>query len=293
MKEANLSFLESVIDPNGNIDVGLLERYMEQIPEKALQLGIKVVLAFLVLVIGMKVIKWVRKILRKALTKGNADIGVIQFLDALVRFSLIAVLILLVASGFGLETTSIITVLGSAGIAIGLAIQGSLSNFAGGVLILLLKPFKVGDYIKEDTKGNEGTVIEISLFYTKLRTYDEKIIVLPNGNLANNSLTNVTGQELRKLEIKVGISYEADIKKAKEILLSLAEKEESVLKDKEKKVFVDQLADSSVILGLRCYVSSDDYWEAKWKLTEDIKYAFDQNDIGIPFQQMDIHIKNE
>ncbi|MDD6202247.1 MAG: mechanosensitive ion channel [Lachnospiraceae bacterium] len=293
MKEANLSFLESVIDPNGNIDVGLLERYMEQIPEKALQLGIKVVLAFLVLVIGMKVIKWVRKILRKALTKGNADIGVIQFLDALVRFSLIAVLILLVASGFGLETTSIITVLGSAGIAIGLAIQGSLSNFAGGVLILLLKPFKVGDYIKEDTKGNEGTVIEISLFYTKLRTYDEKIIVLPNGNLANNSLTNVTGQELRKLEIKVGISYEADIKKAKEILLSLAEKEESVLKDKEKKVFVDQLADSSVILGLRCYVSSDDYWEAKWKLTEDIKYAFDQNDIGIPFQQLDIHIKNE
>lgn len=293
MKEANLSFLESVIDPNGNIDVGLLERYMEQIPEKALQLGIKVVLSFLVLVIGMKVIKWVRKILRKALTKGNADIGVIQFLDALVRFSLIAVLILLVASGFGLETTSIITVLGSAGIAIGLAIQGSLSNFAGGVLILLLKPFKVGDYIKEDTKGNEGTVIEISLFYTKLRTYDEKIIVLPNGNLANNSLTNVTGQELRKLEIKVGISYEADIKKAKEILLSLAEKEESVLKDKEKKVFVDQLADSSVILGLRCYVSSDDYWEAKWKLTEDIKYAFDQNDIGIPFQQLDIHIKNE
>ena len=280
MKEANLSFLESVIDPNGNIDVGLLERYMEQIPEKALQLGIKVVLAFLVLVIGMKVIKWVRKILRKALTKGNADIGVIQFLDALVRFSLIAVLILLVASGFGLETTSIITVLGSAGIAIGLAIQGSLSNFAGGVLILLLKPFKVGDYIKEDTKGNEGTVIEISLFYTKLRTYDEKIIVLPNGNLANNSLTNVTGQELRKLEIKVGISYEADIKKAKEILLSLAEKEESVLKDKEKKVFVDQLADSSVILGLRCYVSSDDYWEAKWKLTEDIKYAFDQNDFS-------------
>lgn len=181
-------------------------------------------------------------------------------------------------------------VLGTASLSIGLALQGSLSNFAGGVLILLLKPFRVGDYIQEDTKNNEGTVIEISLFYTKLATYDGKVIVLPNGTLANNSLTNVTGTDSRKIDIKTSISYQADIKKAREAILTMMKKEDKVQKKEEMLVYVHELADSGVIIGIRCYVQNDDYWEMKWHLTEMVKYTLDENHIEIPYPQIDVHL---
>ncbi len=282
--------LESVIDPSGNINTGLLETYLQEIPERALRLGVKVILALLIFFIGMKLIKWLRKIMRKALKKGNADIGVIQFLDSLAKVVLIACLIIGIASKFGLETTSLVAVLGTASLSIGLALQGSLSNFAGGVLILLLKPFRVGDYIQEDTKNNEGTVIEISLFYTKLATYDGKVIVLPNGTLANNSLTNVTGTDSRKIDIKTSISYQADIKKAREAILTMMKKEDKVQKKEEMLVYVHELADSGVIIGIRCYVQNDDYWEMKWHLTEMVKYTLDENHIEIPYPQIDVHL---
>lgn len=266
-----------------------LETMLETLPEKALHLGLRIVLAIVCFVVGVQVIKLIRRILKKALKKANADIGVIQFLDSLVKTVLYVVIVFFIASGFGVDAASIVAILGSAGVAIGLAIQGSLSNFAGGILILLLKPFKVGDYIKEDSHGNEGTVSEIQLFYTKLTTADNRIIVLPNGTLANTSLTNVTEQAERRLDIPVGISYDSDMKKAREVLIKMLKEDEASIKSKEMIVFVDALADSSVNLGIRCWVKKEDYWEAKWRLTENTKTVLEAAGISIPFPQLDVH----
>ncbi len=278
-----------------NLDIkpGVIEKFIQELPEKALRLGVRVLLAVLCFLIGMQLIKLVRRILKKSLHRAHADIGVIQFLDSLTKVVLYLVLIFFIASGFGLDATSIVALLGSAGVAIGLAVQGSLSNFAGGVLILLLKPFKVGDYIKEDGNGNEGTVSEIQLFYTKLRTFDNKTIILPNGTLANTGMTNVTEAKIRRLDISVGISYDSDIKKAREVLLAMLEQDEAPLKDQVMRVYVDALADSSVNLGIQCWVAQEDYWEAKWRLTENTKEVLDRAGIQIPFPQITVHRAEE
>ena len=170
-------------------------------------------------------------------------------------------------------------------------IQGSLSNFAGGVLILLLKPFRVGDYIIEHSGGKEGTVTEISIFYTKLLTIDNKVVMVPNGTLSNSSITNVSTMEKRRVDLVVGIAYEADIRTAKEVLYSVAEAEEARLPEEEILVFVDELGDSSVNMGVRIWVKTEDYWSARWRLTENIKYALDSHNISIPYPQMDVQIK--
>ena len=268
----------------------MIERFIQELPEKALHLGTRIVLSAIVLFIGVQLIKVVRRLVKKSLERGSADQGVIQFIDSFLKFSLYVVLLITIASGFGLDAASILALLGSAGVAIGLAIQGSLANFVGGVLILMLKPFKVGDYIKEDTNGNEGTVISIELFYTKLTTVDNRVIVLPNGTLANSSLTNVTACDSRRLDLKVGISYDADIRQAKEVLQKVLEEDEGVLKAKEHFVYVDELAESSVNLGIRCWFSMDGYWQGKCRLTENVKYALDEAGIGIPYPQMDLHL---
>lgn len=276
--------------PEEEIDRGMIEKFFQELPEKAWNLGMRILLSALVLFAGIQLIKVIRGLVKKSLAKGNADKGVIQFIDSFLKASLYAVLLITIASGFGLDAASILALLGSAGVAIGLAIQGSLSNFVGGVLILLLKPFKVGDYIKEDTNGNEGTVASIELFYTKLTTPDNRMIVLPNGTLANSSLTNVTACESRRLDIKVGISYDADIRRAKEVLQTVLEEEEAVLKEQDHFVYVDELGESSVNLGIRCWLASDDYWMGKWRLTENVKYALDRAGIAIPYPQMDVHL---
>lgn len=273
------------------IDIGVIEQFLSELPDKAMRLGIRVVFAVLVFFIGSRFIKIVRKMVKKSLLRGNAEQGVVQFLDSFIKAGLYVILVLAIASGFGVDAASVIALLGSAGVAIGLAIQGSLANLAGGVLILLLKPFKVGDYIKEDTNGNEGTVEEIQLFYTRLVTPGNKIIVLPNGNLANSSLTNVTFAPDRRLDIQVGISYHSDIKKAKEVILKLLEEDPFTIKEKELLVYVDELADSAVILGIRCWFLNDDFWQGKWRITENIKYVLDENGIEIPFPQLDVHLE--
>lgn len=272
------------------LNIGLIEQFFRELPDKAFRFSIRVLLAIIVFFIGTRLIKIVRKMVRKSLIRGNAEQGVIQFLDSFTKAGLYIVLVFFIASGFGVDAASVVALIGSAGVAIGLAIQGSLSNLAGGVLILLLKPFKVGDYIKEDTNGNEGTVEEIQLFYTRLVTPENKIIVLPNGNLANSSLTNVTSVPDRRMDIKVGISYDADIKKAREVILDVLAKDAFVLKEKEQIVYVDELADSAVVLGIRCWFKNEDYWEGKWRITENTKYALDENDISIPYPQLDVHI---
>lgn len=275
-----------------SIDKDVLERFLQDIPEKALNLGIRIVFALIVFFVGAQIIKFVRKILKKAMVKANADQGVITFVDSFAKAAMYIVLILLIASYFGVDAASVIALVGSAGVAIGLAVQGSLSNLAGGVLLLVLKPFAIGDYIIDST-GKEGTVEEIQIFFTKLRTPDNKVIILPNGNLANNSIVNVTSSKIRRCDIAVGISYGSDIKKAKDVLMKLLENDPAVLKDKDMVVFVDQLGDSSVNLGVRCWFNNDEFWPGKWRLTENVKLTLDEAGITIPFPQMDVHIQNQ
>lgn len=268
---------------------GIIRTYFENLIPDVISFALQVILAFLIYVISAKVIKWVVKLVRKTMERHDVDTGVVQFLTAIVRYGLYVVMIMTILSLFGVATTSVVAVLGSAGVAIGLALQGSLSNFAGGVLILLLKPFKVGDYIIEG--GSEGTVYEISIFYTKLKTVDNKVVVIPNGTLSNNTIVNVSHMDRRRVDIVVGISYDADIRTAKEIIYNLAQNDEGRLPEENAIVFVDNLGASSVDIGVRVWVKAADYWAVKWRLTENIKYAMDENNISIPYTQIDVQIK--
>lgn len=272
------------------IDVGLIQAYLQQLPEKALRFGIRVLLAFVFFMIGTQIIRLVRKILRRSLKKGNAGVGVMQFLDSFIKAVMYILLLFMIASWFGLDATSVVALLGSAGVAIGLAVQGSLSNFAGGVLILLLKPFRVDDYIKVDNEGHEGTVKEIQLFYTKLSTPNNHVVIIPNGALSNSSILNMSTLTERRMDIPVGISYDADIRQAREVIMKVLEEDEAVLTSKERRVFVEELADSGVNLNVRCWADNDEYWECKWRLTEKIKYALDEAGISIPYPQLDVHM---
>lgn len=285
----NTEFISEITE--GNLKPGVIEAFLDELPSKALNFGVKVLLCVLLFLIGVRIIQFIRKMLRKSMEKAGAEEGVRSFVDSFVKAALYVLLGFVLLSWFGVDTASIVALVGSAGVAIGLAIQGSLSNLAGGVLIMLLKPFKVGDFIKEDTHGNMGTVTEIQIFYTKLSTIDNQVVVLPNGSLANTSLTNASGNKERRMDVQVGISYSADLKKAKEILLSLLEENEKVLKEREVRVFVEELADSAVILNMRCYFAQEDFWEEKWRMTEEAKLALDRAGIEIAYPQLDVHVR--
>lgn len=252
----------------------------------------KVILAIVIYFIASKVIVKICAIIRAAMNKAGADTGVIQFLTSFVKTALYFLLIVSIAVRFGIKESSIAALLASGGVAIGLALQGGLSNLAGGVIIMLLRPFTVGDYIIENTNSQEGTVVKIDLFYTTLSTVDNRRITIPNGNITNSSIVNVTSQDKRKLEIKVMIGYQSDLKKAKGILETLLHADPAIMSEQEMLVFVDELADDGVILGLRAWVKTEDYWPAKWRLNEEIKLTFDEEDIDIPYPQLDVHIKS-
>ena len=232
-------------------EIGVLKNYIESILPNMLDFCFNVVLAVIVYLIGSRIIKVILKMNKRWADRKEIDEGVKQFIHAFIKGALYVLLIFIILTLFGVTTASVVAVLGSAGLTLGLALQGSLSNFAGGVMILLMKPFKVGDYVIEDTNKNEGTVEEISLFYTRLKTIDNKSIVIPNGTLANNSMTNVTAAEKRRLDLTVGISYQADIRQAKEVLNQVILNEPACLLEEETKVFVSELADSCVIMGIR------------------------------------------
>ena len=255
--------------------------------------GIKVVLALVFFFIGGKVIKWIRKIVRRSFERTGADTGVTQFVDSMLKFGLYALLIFMIATNFGVESSSVAALIASAGVAVGLALQGSLSNFAGGILILLLKPFVVGDYIAVPQEGIEGTVKEIQIFYTKMATVDNQTVVVPNSILTSNSLTNVTARPERKLDLKVGISYDADMKQAKHIIEEILHRDLSVIQDEEIVVFVSDLADSAVMIGLRAWVKTGEYWAARWRILEQIKTEFDQAGIEIPYNQLTVHLSGD
>ncbi len=275
------------------IDQNVITKFLAQLPEKALGLGIRVILAAVVFFLGLQIIRFLRRIVGKSLARTNADKGVVQFLDSLIKVGLTAFLILMIAISFGLDAASVMAMLGSVGVAFALALQGSLSNCAGGVLILLLKPFVVGDYIIEGNKGQAGTVTEIQLFYTKLQTPDDTVITLPNGSLANNNIINYSAVSTRRMDVTVGISYDADLKEAKRVLLEVLANDAYVLQDREYKVFVQELADSAVLLTVRCWFQNEDYWDGRARILERCKLMLDENGIAIPYPQIDVHVEEK
>lgn len=273
------------------LNFNFLNSLLEQIGNKTLDLGGRILFAVICFFIGAQIIKLVRNIVRKGMEKADADLGVKQFVDSFIKAALYVVLAFLIAASFGVDAASIVALLGSAGVAIGLAVQGSLSNLAGGVLILLLKPFKVGDYIIEGVTNKEGEVAEIQIFYTKLITPDNRMVILPNGNLANNTIVNVTTRQFRRADVVVSVAYDSDLKAAKNALLEVLKKDEKVLKEKEMLVFVDQLGDSGIFLNVRCWFANEDYWPGKWRITENCKYALDEIGVEIPFNQLDVRLR--
>lgn len=271
-------------------DPGVVNRFLAQLPEKALHLGIRVILSALFFLLGVQMIKLIRRVIRKSMQRAGAEVGAIQFMDSFAKTAFYVLLILMIASSLGMDAASIVALLGSAGVALGLAVQGSLSNLAGGVLILLLKPFKVGDYILESSTGKEGTVTEIQIFYTRLLTFDNKAVILPNGSLANNSIVNMTAQPDRRMDIAVSVSYRADLQRAKKVLLQVLEEDSAVLKTRDRLVFVDELAEYGVKLGVRCWFAQADFWPGKWRITENCKLALDRAGIEIPYPQLEVHL---
>lgn len=262
----------------------MFERYVPVVCDYLLRIALVLVIFF----VGRKLIKKIVSLCDQALKRHGMEVTVRRFfcnvINALGYICMLGILLQTV----GLTATSLTALVASAGVAVGLALQGSLSNFAGGVLILLMKPFVIGDYI---VQGNtEGTVKEIGLVYTELITADNRLIVIPNGTLIDSSIVNVTATGKRRLELSVGIGYKSDLKKAKEVLISLGENDPARDPENPVNVFVSELAESSVNLGLHVWVSSSEYWNAKWRLTENIKMAFDEEGIEIPFKQVEISV---
>ena len=253
---------------------------------------IKVVLSIIVFFVGRRIISWIVNIMRKSLERANIDAGVVQFISSAGKAVLYMLLIFNIAISLGVKESSVAALLGTAGVTVGLALQGGLANLAGGVLLLIFKPFVVGDYIIQDqANGCEGTVAKIEICYTTLLSIDNKKIVVPNGILSNSTIINVTAKENRKLEIKVGISYDADIRKAKKVIEDILKADPDTRSDNsEMVVFVDSLADSAVIIGLRVWVPTDAYCKTKWRLNQRIKEEFDANGITIPYNQMEVYV---
>ena len=253
---------------------------------------IKVVLSIIVFFVGRKIICWIVSIMRRSMERANVDAGVVQFISSAGKAILYTLLIFNIAISLGVKESSVAALLGTAGVTVGLALQGGLANLAGGVLLLMFKPFVVGDYIIQgQANGCEGTVSKIEICYTTLLSIDNKKIVVPNGTLSNSTIINVTAKENRKLEIKVGISYEADIRKAKKILVDILKADPDTKSDNAVMVvFVDELGESAVIMGLRVWVPTEAYWATKWRLNQRIKEEFDANGIAIPYNQLEVYV---
>lgn len=270
---------------------GVIMKYLEDSVPVLLSFLVQLIIAILVLIIGGKLIKWIVKLVRKSLDKSRIEDSVSGFLCSLIKYALYFVLVMVVLSQFGLTTGSVVAVLGSAGLTLGLSFQGSLSNFAGGVLILLLKPFKVGDYILEKASGLEGTVSDITIFYTKLTTVDNKEVSVPNGNLSNNSIINYTKNDKRRVDINLAVAYDSDLKEVKAILENVARRHELVLQDESIDAFVAELEDSGIKMELRAWCATENYWKVKWDLTENVKKSMDEAGVTIPFPQLDVKIR--
>lgn len=270
---------------------GVIQTYLKGAVPSLLGFLIQVVVAILVLLIGSRIIKMVVRFTGKCLNRGKAETGVVTFLCSFLKYALYFVLAMIILGQFGVATSSVVAVLGSAGLTLGLALQGSLSNFAGGVLILLLKPFVVGDYIVECSTGQEGTVVSITIFYTRLQTIDNKMIMIPNGSLSNSCITNLSSMENRRIDLLISVSYEANLAEVKKVLREVVQKDEKVLHEENLDIYVSELGESAVQMGVRAWVKNEDYWPTRWRLIENIKNALDENEIPIPYPQLDVTLR--
>lgn len=265
-----------------------LSNYSDKAVGLLMDYGPRLLLSILTLIIGLWVIKLVMKAVVRAMERSRIDISLQKFFKSLFGILLKILLAISVASMVGIQMTSFIAILGAAGLAIGLALQGSLSNFAGGILILLFKPFQVGDFI--DTQGYSGTVNEIQVFNTILKTPDNKTIIIPNGRLSNGSMINYSTEPIRRVDMTFGIGYSDDIKKAKDLLNKLVGNESRFIKEPVPTVVVSELADSSVNFAVRGWCKKNDYWGIYYSMLERVKLEFDKQGISIPFPQQDVHI---
>ncbi len=251
----------------------------------------KIIMAIVVLIIGLWIVKMIVRGFNKATSKSKMEVSLQKFLSSLISMGLKVMVIISVISMMGIETTSFVAVLGAAGLAVGFALQGSLSNFAGGVLILIFKPFKVGDFI--DGAGHTGTVSAIEVLATTLKTPDNKTIIIPNGALAGASITNYSTEPTRRVDFTFGIGYGDDMKKAKEVIRSIIDADSRILKDPAPFIAIGNLGDSTVDITVRVWANASDYWGIHFDTIEKVKEAFDANNISIPFPQMDVHTYKE
>ena len=250
--------------------------------------GLKLLTALIVVIVGRQLVKILLKVIKVALEKANTEETVRIFIANLLNTSFTVIIFVAAINQLGVETTSIIALLGAAGLAIGLALQGSLANFAAGILIVIFRPYKVGDYIEAGT--NVGTVKDIQIFSTVLRTPDNKAIVVPNGSIMDGSITNYSEQPTRRIDIIASCSYEDDLDKVKQVLKTILDSEERILTEPKPQIAVSELAESSVNFIVRPWVNSSDYLPVMYSLLEQIKKTFDQEGISIPYPQSDIHI---
>lgn len=268
-----------------------LEKYLNKIINWATTEGVRLIIGLILLWIGWKLVKKVVNIMSKALKKRSVDATVATFLDAFVEIVLKGIVIYIFLEYVGIQTTGIAALVASAGVAIGLALQGSLSNFAGGVIILLIRPFNVGDYI--EGSGHSGTIEKIGMFYTHMTTTDNKLILVPNGNLANGSIVNYSAKELRRVDLTFGVGYEQDVLKVKRVLSNIVDAHDLILKEPEPFIALSAHGDSAVNFVVRAWVNNKDYWKVYFDLLETAKIRFDEEDISIPYPQMDLHIKKD
>ncbi len=270
------------------INIEKIEHYAQMLGEMGLTYGIQLLLAVVVYLVGNFIIKRIVKLVEIALSKKKVEVTLHRFLLSILTTVLKAIQIIVFASMIGIETASLIAVLGAAGLAIGLALQGSLANFAGGVLILLFRPFKNGDAIK--AQGYVGVVEEIQIFNTILKTFDNQRIIIPNGLLSNGCVTNINVNGTRRVDMVFGIGYDDDITQAKTLLRSLIEADSRVLKDQAIDIWVGEHGDSSVNLFVRPWTTAEDYWGVYFDMMENVKVEFDKAGISIPYPQQDVHM---
>lgn len=265
--------------------------WFEENQDMLWQFIINFVVAFFIIMAGIIIAGLLTRTMVTKLDKSKMDNAVVSFLAGIIKAIIIIASILMALTHLGVQTTSFVAILGAAGLAIALSLQGSLGNFASGVLIMIYHPFKSGDYV--DAGGIAGTVQRIELFTTVLKTPDNKMVIVPNSQITGSAITNFSQEPIRRVDMVIGVSYEANLKKTKEVLMNVIKSDERTLQDPEPRVAVTALNDSSVDFIVRPWVNSGDYWPMYWDSMEKIKNALDENGIGIPYPQMDVHIKSD
>ena len=275
------------IDPS-DLTPGALQQFFQSITPSLTKLLFNIIVSIVIFLIGRKLIGFLLKLLDKFLAKTSIDVGVSKFLLSAARTCMYAILIFMIVGQLGVNTASIVTVMGAAGLAISMSLQGSLSNVAGGILILLMKPFRVGDYVM--TSFGDGTVQAIGLVYTTITTIDNRVLTVPNGTLSNSAVIDASMMPERRLDISVGISYDSDIRRAKEIMEEVYRNCPAVIADKGINVHVSSLGDSAVVIEAFGWVPGSEFLSSKWYVTEEIKLRFDEGGIKIPYPQMDVHL---